>query len=423
MNILSKQAKLFEVVNGIGLFLIAICFLFIHLNSKPAQTQLTYLPMLLPLFFLLPLKKEIYRAELQFLLFVGLIFISSVISYGAQGDILSQDFRSHWMYLLPFGVLAVFAHIKLGRGYLYAVLILSALLVAYNVATEYIHHSWSRGFHTHGKPIFFGNIALTTGLVSFLLSLDKRQKMPVRLLLFVAAVAGVAGSIWSQTRGGWIFLLLFFIAFAVNQALIAQSKKKAVLFGLGTFIVLCLIALPFTQQIETRINHAYSNIENYFSGGNANTSLGLRFEFWRISTKQFIDDPFIGTGRSGFLSKRDEMVSNGEVASAAKGYEHAHSDLFWTLGSKGILGVLGLYGLYLFLLRFYYKNLKDQEVHLYSLAGIVAVTGYMVYGLSESFFSMKLGIGYFIIINLVLIRFISQYRENNEKPMVLCGKG
>lgn len=421
MNALSNWNKSFVFINGIGLALISICFLFMHLNSKPAQTQLTYLPMLLPLFLLLPLRKEIYKVEIQFLIFSSLIFISSVISYGIQGDIFTQDFRSHWTYLLVFGVFAVLIQTKITKNYLYTILILSGVLVLYNVGIEYFNNG-SRGSQTHGKPIFFGNIALTTGLVSLVLSSDKTQSLVVRILLLLAAIGGVAGSIWSQTRGGWIFLILFFGAFILSQIVTAQNKKKAILLVSGSLIALCLIALPFSQKIESRINNAQSNIENYFSGGNANTSLGLRFEFWRVAIEQFKDDPITGSARTGFLSKKDQMLSENNLASSAKSYEHAHSDLFWTMGTKGLLGLMSLYGLYLFLLRFYYISFKNKEVRFYALSGLTVVVGYMIYGLSESFFSMKLGIGYFIIINLVLIRLISLSKEDNDQPLILCNR-
>lgn len=418
MSTSRKWNKSLGIINGLGLALISICFLFMHLNSKPAQTQLTYLPMLLPLFLLLPLRKEIYKVEIQFLILSSLIFISSLISYGIQGDIFTQDFRSHWTYLLVFGVFTILIQTKVTKNYLYTILILSGALVLYNVGTEYFNNG-SRGYHTHGKPIFFGNIALTTGLVSLVLSLDKAQSLMVRVLLLLAAVAGIAGSIWSQTRGGWIFLILFFGVFVFSQIISAQNKKKAVLLVLGSFIVLCLIGLPFAQKIETRINHAQSNIENYFTGGNANTSLGLRFEFWRVAIEQFKDDPIVGSARTGFLSKKDQMLSENRLASSAKSFEHAHSDLFWTMGTKGLLGLMSLYGLYLFLVRFYRRNYKNKEVRFYALSGLTVVAGYMVYGLSESFFSMKLGIGYFIIINLVLIRIISLSNKNSDQLLVL----
>jgi O-antigen ligase len=421
MNALNKWNRSFSYINGIGLVLISICFLFMHLNSKPAQTQLTYLPMLLPLFLLLPLRKEVYKVEIQLLIFTCLIFISSLISYGAQGDILTQDFRSHWTYLLVFGVLSVLIQTRITKDYLYTILILSGALVLYNVGIEFFNNG-SRGWQTHGKPIFFGNIALTTGLVSLVLSLDKNQKLVVRVLLLLAAVAGVAGSLWSLTRGGWVFLVLFLGGFILNQIITAQNKRKAILLAFGLLVTLCLIALPFTQKIESRINNAYSNIENYFTSGNSNTSLGLRFEFWRVSVEQFMDDPIIGSARVGFLSKKDQMISDNNLAPSARGFEHAHSDLFWTMGTKGLLGLFSLYGLYLFLLRFYYISSQNKEVRFYALSGLTVVTGYMVYGLSESFFSMKLGIGYFLIINLVLIRLISLANIDDEKPLVLFNR-
>jgi O-antigen ligase len=418
MKVLERLKVSFGIINTLGLVILSICFIFIHFSSKPAQTQLTYLPLLLPLFFLLPIKKEIYRIEMKVLILTLCVFLSSIISYGVQGDILTQDFRSHWTYLLSIGVFAVLIQSRISKNYFFGLLIISSFLVAYDVFVEFFG-SGVRGLATHGKPIFFGNIALTTGLVSLILCLDKNNHWLIRSSLLLAAIAGVTGSIWSETRGGWIFLILFVIALSYSHISNSKNKKRAVLLGASSFFLLFVIALPFKGAIEKRVSSGYSNIDNYFSDGIANTSVGLRFELWKVATGQFFESPLLGSARSGFLDKKIEMISKSEVIPLTRGFEHAHSDIFWTIGTKGLLGLFCLYGLYTFLLRFYYINRKREDVRIYALSGITVVAGYMVYGLSESFFSMKLGIGYFIIINAILIRLICTYRKDGEKPLVL----
>lgn len=403
------------------MFLIATCAVFIHFNSNSSETQLTYLVWFLPFFLLLPLKKEIYPIEIKFLILTLIIFISSILSYGLQGDIFTQDFRSHWIYLISGGAFAVFIHNKISNSFLYGILIISSFLVAIDVSVE-ILGSGSRGFVAHGKPIFFGNIALVTGLISFILSLNKENSWWLRGLLLASAVAGVAGSIWSQTRGGWIFLILFIFAFTVIYIVSANNKKKALLYGAASLVLLIIVALPFFTAIEYRVSSAGSNLEDYISGVNINTSVGLRLELWRVSIEQFINHPLVGTARNGFLLIKDEMISIGEITPAARIFEHAHSDLFWTLGSKGLLGIMSLYGFYLLLFRFYFINSKTDNVRLYALSGLTVVSGYVVFGLTESFFSMKLGIGYFIIINAILIRLISSNNPNGEKSFILWGR-
>jgi O-antigen ligase len=418
MKILEKWKHCFGLINTLGLLLVSICFIFIHFNSNPAETQLTYLPLLLPLFFLLPVKKEIYRDEIKFLILILCIFSSSILSYAVQGEVFTQDFRSHWIYLISIGIFVVLIQSKISKNYLFIILIMSSFLVVYDVFLEYFGNG-VRGSATHGKPIFFGNIALTTGLVSLILSLNKDNHRLVRSSLLLSAAFGVAGSIWSQTRGGWVFLILFMVIFAYNYILNSKNKKRSLLYGVCSFIILCIIALPFKGAIESRVSSGYSNIQSYFSGGSAGTSVGLRFELWRVAAEQFVDNPLIGSARSGFLAKKNQMIAKDEVIPAAKRFEHAHSDVFWTMGTKGLLGLLSLYGLYMFLFRFYYINSGREEVRMYALSGLTVVSGYLVYGLSESFFSMKLGIGYFIILNAILMRLICTHTQHREKPLVL----
>jgi O-antigen ligase len=403
-----------QVLSYIGLVLIAICFVFIHFKSNPAETQLSNYVWLLPLFCLLPLNKRVYKAELICLMLTFLIFISSVFSYGLQGEVFTNGFRNHWVYLLGFGIFSVFIHFKITASYLYVLLGFSSLAIVIDVSLEFFGHG-TRGDITHGKPIFFGNIALTSALVSFILFLDRNNKWFVRALLLLTAVSGLAGSIWSQTRGGWIFLMVFIFTFLFIYIRNSKSKKKTITYVLITFIALVFTSLPFTKSIETRINAAYSNIEDYFYNHKPNTSIGLRFEFWKVSFEQFVDDPFTGSARSGFLAKQSDMLETNSVTPKIRGFTHSHSDLFWTMGTKGLIGLVSLYGFYLMLMCFYYYHLKKENVKLYAISGIVLVSSYAIYGLSESFFSMKLGIGYFLIFNLILIRIISI--ASNKKPI------
>jgi O-antigen ligase len=418
MNNIVNIKKPSEIMNGLGLVLIAICFIFIHLNSKPAQTQLTFLPLILPFFLLLPIKKKFYPTEVKFLFLVFCIFLSSLTSYGLLGEIFTQDFRSHWVYLLAFGVLAIFSQTRISKAYLIILLLSASLMVAYNVTVEYFNNGY-RGNNTHGKPIFFGNIALTTGLVSLVLSMKKDNCWLVRGLLLCSAVAGIAGSVWSQSRGGWIFLVLFLCMFIYINIVNAKNKKKSYSYSFIFLIVIIFISLPFKNLIDQRISSAYSNIHNYIVLKDGNSSVGVRFELWRIAVEQFIDDPLVGSARSGFLKKRNLMVDQGVVAVSSSGFEHAHSDIFWTIGTKGLIGLITLYGLYAFLIRFYYIHSQRKEVRIYALSGLTVVSSYIVYGLSESFFSMKLGIGYFIIINAMLIRIICLNSKEQEKTRVL----
>lgn len=139
-------------------------------------------------------------------------------------------------------------------------------------------------------------------------------------------------------------------------------------------------------------------------------------------SRQFLSSPLIGSARSGFLETKSDMLEEGRVNPGAKYFKHAHSDIFWTLGTKGLLGVAALYGFYFYLLGFYYKNIRSESTRLYAISGLSVVGGYLIYGLTESFFSMKLGIGYFLIINIILMRLINTSIENKENPVICLGK-
>ena len=101
------------------LFLIGMAFAAIHLDTSPAQSQLSCLVWLLPLTLLSGVKLELTREEKLFMLFGALMFLSAILSSWNSGDISDPvAIRTYWLYLLPIGLVVTLCKIQISRQWL-----------------------------------------------------------------------------------------------------------------------------------------------------------------------------------------------------------------------------------------------------------------------------------------------------------------
>lgn len=403
-----------ESIVKFGFFLISFVFVFIHLNSSSAQSQLTYLPWLLLILIspFLFVKKKVYSPVLTFSVVTGVYLFFSAISYQLSGDFIPKGgkkwFDGHWVFLFPlsFLLLTAVSSWSFRVRYLSVMLIVSVFAGLVVVFTDMLSGA-SRGY-SHGRPIPFGNFGLLSGLLCLVLSFDRNTfSFRSRAILIISFFLGVAISIWSQTRGGWIFLLLVIIVFMIYSLVKYRSYRKHVLFSFGLLFVFSIWIVSDDNIVSNRISSATSDVSEYFNGGNKNTSVGLRFELWTVALTAFKEGKLFGVGPSGFNEVKNTMLDNGLVGSGVSSLLHAHNDFLWVLATKGIVGFLSYMAIYIWLLSFYLRASRFASSRYLAISGILVVSGYAVFSLSDIFMSLKLGIGYFVILNSLLIYLIS----------------
>ncbi len=386
-------------------FLAGMAFAAIHLDAAPAQYQLSYLVWLLPLIILLKPRVQLARPEKLFLLSCVLMFLSTVLSFGMSGDLADpQSIRTYWLYLLPVGLVMTFSQIQISRQWLYSLMIIAAIMSFIVVIKDNLYGG-VRGSH-HGSPIPFGSVSLLTALLCLIFAMDRSVSKWLRLVLLVSSVIGLVAVIWSGTRGAWLFLVFWAcVAFALLLKHGSSVKQKMTVITMVLILVAGVMITPVPDLLKKRVSGAYTEVEQYFSGESVTTSSGQRFELWKVAFNTFTENPLFGAGRFGFLHEKQSMNSEGRVK-VIKSLEHAHNDVLWILATRGLLGLTVFAGLFIFLIGFYKNNLRDSRTKLVAYAGLTVCTGTLVYGLTDIFMSLKLTIGYFMIVNALLIRHI-----------------
>jgi O-antigen ligase len=395
------------------LFIVSLAFIGTHISARSSQSLLTNLVWLLPVIYLFKFRYRFQPGEILLIVLGALLFISALLSYSLVPEGFDfKAFRHYWLYLLPLGLVPLLHIVHLKKEWLINLLILSGFLTLVVILRD-LESDLVRGW-SHGRPIPYGILSLSTAMMCVIFYFDRTLSNIQRIALLVASLIALASVIWSQTRGGWLYLVLwisFFAAFWLYKEKSLFKKIGVVSLFLSIFIIAYHAKL--TYFIEARVLQATNDIERYIEDNDKRTSVGQRLELWKVSIHALADYPLFGNGGQALVVKRDELTAMGSV-DVYRNLKHSHNDILWMAATRGLAGITILLLLYIALVRFYLKKLGSHETKLYAVAGLTSVLGAMVYGLTDIFMSMKITIGYFFILHAFLIRFCEQKISDAE---------
>lgn len=250
------------------------------------------------------------------------------------------------------------------------------------------------------NAIQYGNLSALLGilcLVGIAWAVKQEQYRQLWLLLLILGfISGLAASLLSGSRGGWIglpFILLFIASFFRSIFSI-----KAILTGFLSIVLLGLLAYVVPSSgVKMRVDQVFSELGQY-SQGKTLTSVGTRLELWKGNLKLISEKPVLGWGEYGYDQRLKELRDTGYINPAILG--HAHNDLLDVMSRRGVFGLISLlllYGLPLYLFtrqaRFYGEPI--------ALAGAVTVFCFIDFGLTQVFFAHNSGVmmyGFSIVI-------------------------
>ena len=281
-------------------------------------------------------------------------------------------------------------------------LALGALFCAITLHIETAGGS-ERPLFLFGVPLIpFGNIAMMMGILA-LFSIgwnDHREKAAIAFKL-LAGGAALYGSYLSQTRGGWLALPLFVvIAFAVFQHLSPRRKLVLVLLPLA----LICSAYFFSDTVQRRVAEAGRDIDQYFSGQNKNTSVGLRLQLWEGAWVLFKENPMSGIGREQYPAAAQQLMQRQVITPDAALQPHSHSDLLFHMVTLGIFGLLAMLSLYLVPAFYFLRDIRhmDRETRTIAGMGLVLSLGFFVFGLTDVMFYWRVSYTFYAMLLAVL---------------------
>jgi len=245
------------------------------------------------------------------------------------------------------------------------------------------------------QAIQFGNIALLFGVLCMVRALTTLQLSWFNFLMWLGFASGVAASVWSQTRGGWVAIALVF-AWVLVQAIRPWPWFKRVF---AVLVLVGVVAIPATQLglykvVESRVEQAVVETKAYFETHQQNSSVGSRLAMWQFAIQKVGDAPLMGHGKQGWIEMRDQAIAKGELDPFIANFSHVHNEYLDVLLKRGAVGLALLMLLYLGpMLLFFKPYLKaaDIEVKTLAMAGMVTPMMYMDFGLTQLFLGHNSG--------------------------------
>lgn len=351
----------------------------------------------IPLFKQTLQSKYVQGSVIFYLVFVLAVCWSSAPIH-SSGAMLT---RMIGFILAPFLLLA-FQTNNSGKVMLNGFILGALLTVSLSTLSYIFNHHILYGIHDGTWVVFHGHIlhnAFMSIAASFLLLkvLDKESSRKIRiscLLAYILCLINVIFIVYGRTGQVMFVSMSAFV-------LLYQFRVK----GLLLLAVVSVIALPllyFSPMVQQGIHNYKSDMSKYESG-DAQTSMGARLVFHKVSIALIKAKPLIGYGTGSFANEYSKYI-------AARGIKEVtvnpHRDIYWIAVETGALGVLA----FALMLVLCVINLF-QLPHFYRGVGLSLLLGYLLASIQNSFFIDNVTGMTFGFIMLSLIATGSNFRK------------
>lgn len=386
--LLCYPALLFLVRGGMNasLFLLAILSLYLLVNRKAWKNKLD-------------------RADTYFSVAMASGLIALLFSQIYHHDLIARYFDSDARFLLAIPVLLALRHIDikvlsimqyafpLGAIAALTVIMLTNPVIRTDASTSYMNH------------IHLGDLALLLGFLSlFSVNWIRTDHPLVKLLKILGLTAGLTASVLSSARGGWIAVPVFVFVF-INCRINGRLANK-VLLAMLLIGVLGLLGYFFIEPIRQRLWMIYSDLSQ-FSGGNADTSIGIRLQLWKAAVHLIAQNPVFGAGADGFRAAMDGLSASGFITPTAAGYGkgEVHNEILAHTVRFGIFGLASILAVYFvpfaIFLRAARSKIRQQNVA--AMMGMSVTLGFFVFGLTVETFDLKMTAAFYSLTVAVLL--------------------
>lgn len=332
-----------------------------------------------------------------------LISLARLLIYQQRLHTLDGPFR----LLLSLGAIGFVAGYRPRLRWFWLGLCLGAVGAGALALAQWLTYGMDRveGFTHHA--ITFGDLAVAMGVMS-LCALSEFRHTRLAWLPVLACVGGLAASVLSGSRGGWLGLLLVIVPLLKYGSAV---HGRRLVYGVLLTLALCVIAyfVPATS-IARRVADASNEVRMYFADNNATTHVGVRLELWKASWMMIVEHPWLGVGRESFHQVLNALHQQGRLQqSPALIYSSSHNDLIHVLATGGLLDfslLLVMYGAPLaFFLRVLNHPGADPERRAAALAGLALVVCFIGFGQTDVMFWLMMPKVFYSMMVCVLAAF------------------
>lgn len=253
--------------------------------------------------------------------------------------------------------------------------------------------------------IHFGDFELILGVLS-LFSLDwfGRDRFPLRILKILGFIAGLAASLASGSKGGWLAIPVFIVIFLYFK--MGKISLRMVATSLTSIMLFIAIAYTSNTTVHQRVRELANEV-TALNQGNYETSTGIRWQLYNAAADIFMHHPIFGVGPEGFALEMKPMMESGKITaqSAYYGSGEVHNDILSKAAGMGVFGLIAMLGVYVVPFRLFRQATKSTSLQIKQtgVLGIIFVSGFFVFGLTVEFLNLTMAAAFYSFTVAVLL--------------------
>jgi len=254
------------------------------------------------------------------------------------------------------------------------------------------------------NAITFGDLALLLALLALAGAIDMRHDARQAALAGVGVLAGLAASVLTGSRGGWVALLLAGCVLLRHIRVLGNRRVRALLAAGGLLLAGAVFtpALGMGQRFADGVHEA----RTWLDGGNVYTNVGQRLELWKGAVMLVRERPLLGRDFAADRQRLAEYADAGKLDRVVLTLPHLHNDGLQELATGGVVGFALWAAMLVAPLVFFARRLgMDARAPQFAvaLAGLLVVLSYFSFGLTEViFWSVKGSVFYALMVFLLM---------------------
>ncbi|MDH3712252.1 MAG: O-antigen ligase family protein [Gammaproteobacteria bacterium] len=348
---------------------------------------------LLALFVVFRKSHDLFKEEkILFALFI-LLLLSFTISASLNGwsDNSIRRLSNVLKYILFFPTYLLIRQYKDLSGLLFMGIVTGGAALGLQAIFDVFYLGLPQGSGIYGT-IIFGDLSILFFSTTLILLFFKKEFSVTTWLYIISAMLSALAVYLSGSRNAWIASV--FCVLVIPLLCFKFMKYKRAILVIVPIVTISASTFFFTETVHKRLNLAVSEFTTFVAQGAPKdipikyNSVGFRLEQWRVALHITHDAFFFGYGggNAGKHVKRyaEKGLAHPDliVLDTERGIGGLHSTYFETLINEG---VIGLAVMFVFVFYPIYTFLKARESSpLLSTVGIIFVTNYMIFGISEN---------------------------------------
>ncbi len=321
----------------------------------------------------------------------------------------------NFILLIPIFMALVSMRVNLVKPFLAGACIGGFVLLAITVYQgNFLGIARTPGFY---NAIMFGSIAVITALALFVSLLLIKSKKIYIVVISLSLLCALVATVQSGTRGAWLGFIVG-VPLGLCLSLIAKEtpRQRIVLAVITSILLVSIVGISAKDEITARWEATVQYIDNTRENRDDDGNIGIRLIMWDAAVKIWYRHPIIGTGIGDYQDDYLEMINSGEAGFPGvetTPYSYAHSTLFEALAGTGALGLVVLIlATFILPIVFFlkgYKTSKNEWDRYASVFGLVFISAFMIFGLTENWLVHKqLVMTFSLLLAIMASRFSAQ---------------